>query len=368
MFVIRTDNNAQPKWMKTYGTPFGNSMGLRVVSLLGDAYIAVGSSDVGGPGSNDGYIMNFDGDGNILNQLLIGNQFYDDGRFFRITNSYIIFGGLAGSTSGPNRSNIFIEAIDPGTLQPFWSKTYGGDTSSGLNFLNIDPVDGNLDVGGYRDYPGKGSQNIVFKLDINTGDVMWSKIFGETGDEYMEGGTVLSDGSMVVTGETNETSGGPANNAWVARLSPTGELCGADDFGLVVRDLIDSLTGPSISVLRDSVVAFPFNQTALTENSYSPTVIDHCLSTGIHNNASKTKSVSIYPNPTNGLLTIQSSSPWLNPVKVTVYNLIGSVVTNKVVAANTSVFNLDITGQASGMYIISFNDGNTISTQKITLK
>src|SRR6185312_15671343 len=103
MFVMRLDQNADVIWARTYGTTNANSQGVRVFNKPGGAgggFIAVGTSSSGGAGFEDGWVVDLDDSGHIHNQLLIGRQFYDDGRFFTFTNNLIVFGGVAGRIGG----------------------------------------------------------------------------------------------------------------------------------------------------------------------------------------------------------------------------------------------------------------------------
>lgn len=366
MFVMRMNKEASPIWGKTYGSPTTNSTGLHVFATPFGMF-GIGTHEPGGP-NMEGYVVNFnDTSGAIENQLLIGRPFYDDGRFFTVGNNAIIFGGVAGSIGGPNRSNIMLMAIQPDgdTLRQAWAKTYGGDTASSLAFLQTDTLDGNLIVGGhrFRSNPDLSFGTIIFKVNAATGDIMWSKTLDVT-DDQLSSGIILEDGSIVVSGTTKV---GLVNNVIVARLSNNGDGCGTD-ISIEVRDITDdSITGPSIPTLRDSAVVFPMNMVPLDSLGHSVTELNLCLTTAIRTITSKGNTINIYPNPTSGQLFVSSSTGWNSKVKMNVYDVLGSVVFTKNIEANTKDFNIDLSGKAKGMYIISFNDGTTVSTHKITL-
>ena len=367
MFIIRTDNQAGPLWMRTFGTVNGNEKGLKIFNVPGPGFIGMGTSDAGGAGMSDAYIVNFDDSGHASNQILIGAAGDDDGRVFMINNNEIIIGGNTGSTSGPNRQNIFITALNPGNLSIIWSKTYGGDSATSLQSINVDNTDGNLVVGGSTPkFGAAGSAGLLFKVDSANGNVNWAKLIDGPGDDFIGGTQTLNDGSTVITGYSN--SGSPNNNVYLARTNTTGALCqNTATLTLPSLNFTPSIVGPNVANHRDSAVAFIVTQKMMTLNTYSAITKDLCASTGIRTLATKNNTIQIYPNPTNGRLFIESAFGWSNNVNMSVYNMVGAEVFTKTIAAGTKDFNIDLSGSPKGMYIITFNDGNSITTEKVSL-
>src|SRR5690606_33611968 len=70
-------------------------------------------------------------------------------------------------------------------------------------------------------------------------------------------------------------------------------------------------------------------------------------------------SISIYPNPTSGILTIQSNTD----VHVTVKSIDGRILLTK-----NNAQTIDIAHLSDGMYFVTINEanGNGVYTQKIT--
>ncbi len=78
------------------------------------------------------------------------------------------------------------------------------------------------------------------------------------------------------------------------------------------------------------------------------------------NNATDSK-YSIYPNPTNGLVTVEGAKD----AKIIVYNMIGEVIySNDNSNENTTI---DLSSFSAGNYIVKIIDNNEVSTQKIVL-
>ncbi|MDB5228157.1 MAG: hypothetical protein JWN78_2350 [Bacteroidota bacterium] len=365
MFVIRTNKQASPLWMKTYGFPYGNDVGLRVIQLEPGNFIAIGYSGSGGNGRNDAYIVNFDDSGMIHNQILLGGAGDDDGRFFTFAHNQIIIGGVAGSTFGLPHNNIFLTALNPDSLTIQWSKTYGGAINTTLQSLNVDPRDGNLVVGGVTPVSGNAIDGLLFKVD-SAGNTLWSKTIGSTLDDYIQGGTVLSDGSNLLVGYTNPLVGN-GNNVYMIRTD-SGNLCNnTADFLMVEETFLDSLIGPTIADHVDSIAPFNSIDTFLITASNTAVTIDLCASTGVRTFSFKDNKINIYPNPTSGKLMVESSGGWNSKVNLSVYNMLGSEILRSTIPPQTKQFSIDLSSSPKGMYIISFNDGSTITTEKISL-
>ncbi|MDX1286050.1 MAG: T9SS type A sorting domain-containing protein, partial [Draconibacterium sp.] len=76
-------------------------------------------------------------------------------------------------------------------------------------------------------------------------------------------------------------------------------------------------------------------------------------------------SVRVYPNPTDGKLTIEN--PEGNEFSFSVYNIIGKLVQQKVgIRSNKAV--ADLTGMPQGIYIINVRSEGRQTTQKIILR
>jgi len=78
--------------------------------------------------------------------------------------------------------------------------------------------------------------------------------------------------------------------------------------------------------------------------------------------------VSVYPNPSNGLVNVNISARDLGQVSVKVFNMLGEMVseTNDHLAG-PKTFKLDLEGQAKGMYFINIKAGNASSVKKVMI-
>jgi len=77
----------------------------------------------------------------------------------------------------------------------------------------------------------------------------------------------------------------------------------------------------------------------------------------------KFSKLKIYPNPTNGLVMIESKEPVKS---ISIYNTMGQIIFTG--NYNTTNSTLDLSGYNSGMYIIKVQADNSIYTLKVLKK
>lgn len=77
-------------------------------------------------------------------------------------------------------------------------------------------------------------------------------------------------------------------------------------------------------------------------------------------------SLSIYPNPSAGIFNI-STTNFTNAIEIKVTDLVGKVIVNQQVEANT-ITNLNLENQTKGIYLFHLKSGNFETTQKLNLE
>lgn len=91
------------------------------------------------------------------------------------------------------------------------------------------------------------------------------------------------------------------------------------------------------------------------------------LPTGIEQAYDAENNMSIFPNPSNGIFSIQHSSNNNNPQTIEIYNLFGEKIystTNN----NKSTYDIDLTSFPKGVYFVKLSDGKNINSQKIIVQ
>jgi hypothetical protein len=76
--------------------------------------------------------------------------------------------------------------------------------------------------------------------------------------------------------------------------------------------------------------------------------------------------MSVYPNPSNGLVNLRLVSPNVDDVQVSVFDILGKLVQQKKIEGNNLQANeLDLTGQPKGFYLLKVQAGDKVFARKI---
>ncbi len=112
-----------------------------------------------------------------------------------------------------------------------WSAVYGGADDDGASSVVVD-LNGNYVVAGYTYSYGSGYSDVwILKLDAETGDTLWSAVYGGTYSEGAEGVVVAPDGNYIVAGYTYSYGAG-GSDLWLLKVdSSDGSLLWSRTFG-----------------------------------------------------------------------------------------------------------------------------------------
>jgi hypothetical protein len=85
--------------------------------------------------------------------------------------------------------------------------------------------------------------------------------------------------------------------------------------------------------------------------------------------AANVMQANLYPNPSNGLSTLELSSPTQGTAKISVFNTLGQLQSTSAVQVQAGVNNisLDLRNNPSGVYILRVENGKATATSKVTL-
>jgi len=100
-------------------------------------------------------------------------------------------------------------------------------------------------------------------------------------------------------------------------------------------------------------------------NNYIPVQVNGlCYVNGI--DELQQGSISIYPNPSSGLFTMQINSQWLmSNSQIDIYNVLGEKVWHSEIYNQQS--QIDLSSQSKGIYFIKVQSGNNVYTKKVII-
>ena len=116
-----------------------------------------------------------------------------------------------------------------------WQATFGGEGNDVFHAVAVSPQGDIYAVGDTAsitgDFPmsyGGGTDAVIVKLD-STGGLTWAKTLGGNGDDSFRSLAIADDGSVVVAGFTTSSASG--QDGVLAKLTPSGDIVWAKTFG-----------------------------------------------------------------------------------------------------------------------------------------
>jgi hypothetical protein len=214
-YVAKYDVNGSQLWVKQFGTSSeDHSTGVNA-EKSGNVYVTgyssgslPGNSNLG---SNDAFVVKYDGSGNQIWVKQFGTSGEDraNGVVTDSTGNVYITGYTKGSLSGNNNlgaNDAFIAKYNATGTQ-LWIKQFGTSSDDYAKGISID-ASGNTYVTGYSNGSLFGNKNLggndafAAKYDAN-GNQLWIKQFGTSSDDYSNGISADNRGNVYFGGYTN---------------------------------------------------------------------------------------------------------------------------------------------------------------------
>lgn len=219
MYIIRVDANGNKIWEKNFG---GNSSesAYAIATYLNDNTIVAGATHSYGNGESDMYVLRLDASGNKIWEKSFGKASFDNVSAVTIlSNGRIILAGDTHLDSYGDPKYYVLCLDDKGNK--IWEKTFSGSNYDIAKAVTTLPDD-SIVIAGYN-YPSNDDEDFyLVRLDAN-GDKIWAKNFGGSRGEVAETIIALSDGSLVVAGNTSSYGNGESD-MYILRLDEKGRL------------------------------------------------------------------------------------------------------------------------------------------------
>lgn len=256
-----------------------------------------------------------------------------------------------------------------------WSDLVGVNHNSNITFLEL----GGTATTGVENIAELGNQSVFQSVDVqNAIDANNAEQFIDGGDLFLNAGTEIninglqisedyplltllsmiapSPDWMMAVNSINLRSGGTWETSIVMDIFPYD--AGTEDGS--TYSLSNSATNPQGEITNISGVA-PFNNQRVGQLTIT---LDSVLSTSDNISIDNLK---IYPNPTNGNITI-SNIQNIELKTIEIYSILGKLVKQISVRQNPSTLNLDLSQLNKGLYLLKVlgTDGAN-NTQKLVI-
>jgi len=211
IYVIKTQDNGDTLWTKTYGPNIGDDQGWSIQNTSDGGYILAGYSNSFNAGDYDMYLIKTDINGNVIWESTYGGT--DDEKCASVLQSsddrFIIVGSTQSFGAGGN--DVYI--VKTGShMDTSWTNTYGG-TGDDRGYAVQQTSDNNYIIAGsttsFSLRSGRGDSADVYLINTDSvGNTIWTKTYGGTGDDGGNSVYQTSDGGYIITGYTNSYGAG----------------------------------------------------------------------------------------------------------------------------------------------------------------
>jgi hypothetical protein len=222
IYVVKLDSLGNVQWSKTIDRS-SDDEARSIIQSSDGGYAVAGWTWSFGAGGSDFYVVKLDGSGNVVWTKTIGGS-GDDYAYSIIQSSdggYVVAGWT--SSFGAGGSDFYVVKLD-GSGNVVWTKTIGG-SGDDYAYSIIQSSDGGYVVAGSTIKPVYGWDYDIYvvKLD-SSGNVQWSKTIDRSSDDEARSIIQSSDGGYVVAGWTLNGADYTWHDIYVMKLDSLGNV------------------------------------------------------------------------------------------------------------------------------------------------
>ena len=311
-FILKIDAIGDTVWAKEYGGA-GSEVGWSIEEAMNGDLLLAGETSSTGAGQSDAWLIRVDNNGNLIWETTHGDTGTDTGRdMAELSNGNIMF---AWNTIAPGNSywSTLQSKIDPATGNEIDNQIF----SSPFNYFShkvITYTAGSTTLTVGYNAPGANLDDMMF-FGLDTSGMNYDAAcpglgFGGNGPDYGKDIIATSDGGVALVGERNIGTG--YSSVFVVKL---------------LSDCIGTGTTEHDSIFVTGMLQY------------------------------ETDIVNAYPNPSQGIISINSRKKW---EKIQVFSIRGRLL-EEVRSNGNNQFE---TSLPSGMYILTVEN----NTEKVTMK
>ena len=203
---------------------------------------------LGGPnsGTRDAFVGKYDASGNLLWTRQLGTSADDVSHGVgvdKLGNVYIT-GDTTGDLCGPNAGSgdAFVRKYDA-SGNTLWTRQFGTSSVEAPSGISVDPL-GNAYItgttGGALGGPNAGGLDAFLVKCDSSGNVLWTRQLGTLGTEFGDGVSVDSLGNVYITGRTSGNLGGPnagSSDAFLGKYNTSGNVLWTRQLGTSGNDV-----------------------------------------------------------------------------------------------------------------------------------
>ena len=238
--LFKVDTNGQLLWSHAYGG-IGNDGFTQVIETSDNGYAAVGNSSSLTAGNSDIFFVKTDVNGDTVFTKSYGSIEAEAGASIiqLPDNGYLIAGRQLTFPGGsPESDGILLRTDASGNL--LWTKIYGDTLWDEFTALQ-QTSDGGFIVTGSTVSFGAGDFDILLMKTDSAGDIQWTKTFGGVKSDAAYDIHINTDNSLIISGYTESLGygharGSDSTNVFLLKTDDAGNLLWMEVYGDGLQD------------------------------------------------------------------------------------------------------------------------------------
>lgn len=359
MFLFKVTEGGDTLWTRTYG---GESIdaAIEMKSTSDGGFIMTGYTFSFGAGSSDVYVIRTDSSGQVLWQKTFGGTLNDIGHaIVETADGGFVIAGETESFGVGNRDIYLLRINADGDLQ--WSFAYGGMDYEAANAVTLSQ-NGDIAIAGYTRGDGAGAEDFLLLLTDDKGEMKWARTYGGPEDETAKAIITTPDDGFLMTGYARSFSTGGLD-VYLVRTDSMG-ISGCDQ-------TVESFSTQNITTTEDtpaSVISYGtvIKQRPTLSGRTNTTVSDPCAILNTDSGEGIEEPFSIYPNPANDVLYINSPQASITGTcMVNLFDTFGRRVLHRRIDAGDDT--IALTSLPPGVYVVSIFNGRETFARTIVI-
>jgi hypothetical protein len=361
VWLIKTNSIGDTLWTKTFGSLYKNDKGNSVQQTTDGGYIITGWRISIGTYSEDVWLIKTDSSCDMLWTKTFGGSGDDRGESVQqTTDGGYIIAGWTWSLSAGWRDLWLIKTSSLGDT--LWTKKFGGAEMDHGYSVQQTMDEGYIIAGDTRSF-GIVNYDVWLIKTNSSGDTLWTKTFGGSSEEGGYSVQQTTDGGYIITGPTRSYGSG-LRDVWLIKTDSSGDTLwtktiggSGDDGGLSVQQTIDG--GYIITGWTDGEVWLIKTTPDVNKIQLNDDIIT--LDFSLQQN---------YPNPFNPTTVISWQLAVGSQVRLTIYNIKGQEVAELINEEQTEGYHFvkwDAAEFSSGIYLYRLQAGEHVETRKMVL-
>ena len=355
IYLVKTNSLGVMQWQKSLGTSSETVDAYSIEQTSDKGFVITGWANGYGEINGDSYILKTDSLGNPLFTKTYGFKGSDWGTsILQTADGGYVIGGTYSTDSTSLDVDAYIIKTDANG-DTLWSKTYGGSGAEAINGLK-QTSDGGYILTGYTTSFGGGLDDVYLIKTKANGDTLWTRAFGGINTDYGLGVVEANDKGFVIVGYTKSFA--LNNDVFLIKTDSLGnstcnQFSTATQVNAVPTIVGATSTGKIFITLNSSVLSPTFRG--------GGTITDVCSTNEIKLLEEQKSVMHIYPNPNNGFFTVHF--PENISGKLVINSLLGETVYTSTLQNNSII---DLSALPNGVYFLKA-ETTKIYTQRIII-